>query len=245
MAFQSAQSARASIGLLNASGYTRQAQSTCAAQALEVTTLADRAKVFIPGQTMGDGSFDMVLDTTNATNSQFAVLHTWKSTTPTPLDFAPEGYATGNPVMMYNAIETQVTTQAAVGATVDAKVTFIAADDVDCCGFSVEDYTALTITTTGTARDSGIVGGTVNGGVAHLHITSISNTSDTVTIEHSVDGSTAWATLVTFTAVTGAGGPSSQRVVVAPGTSVRKFLRVIDTIVGAGTTVRQVSFARR
>lgn len=242
MAFKNAQQSRASIGLLNASGYTRNFTSTWTSEALDVTTIADTAKVFIVGQNSADVSFDMVLDTVGTANLQFDVLKTWKSLAATPLDVAPEGYATGNPVFMYNAIQTQVATQAQVGSTVDASVTAIGDGFIDA-GVSVEDYTLISGTGNGAARDSGIAGGTANGGVAHLHVSQYASiTSDTITIEHSVDGSTAWATLVSFAVVTAL---TSERVVVAPGTTVRKFLRVVDTFSGAGSITRQVSFARR
>lgn len=244
MAVITAQQSRASIGLLHASGVIRTWSASSATDMLEVSTLLDTSKQFITGQTSSQLNFGMILDVINATNSQFNVLTTWKGSTDSPVDIAPAGYATGNTVWMVNALETQVTTSAAEAGTVDAAVTAIG-DGMDDWGISIEDYTGITITGNGTARDSGIVGGTANGGVAHLHVTAISNTSDTVTIEHSVDGSTSWATLVTFTAATTAAGPTSQRVVVAAGTTVRKFLRVVDTVVGAGTTTRQVSFARR
>ena len=38
---------------------------------------------------------------------------------------------------------------------------------------------------------------------------------------------------------------SGPPVTVADGTTVRRYLRVVDTVTGAGTTTRQVSFARR
>jgi hypothetical protein len=63
-----------------------------------------------------------------------------------------------------------------------------------------------------------------------------------VTIEHSVDGTTSWATLATFATVTGIG---SERVVVAPGTAVRRHLRVVDNVTGTGSHARLVTFARR
>lgn len=242
MAFKNAQQTRASIGLLNASGYTRSLAANDTTETLDTTTLVDTARASIVGPNTGDGSFDMILDTVGTANLQYSVLTTWKSTQPTPLDIAPEGYATSNPVIMYNALQTQVTTQAQVSTTVDASVSFMAGDGIDY-GVSVEDYTAITTTTTGTARDGAAATG--NGGVAHLHVTAYSGlTSNTVTIEHSVDGSTSWATLVTFTAATAV---TSQRVVVAPGTTVRRYLRVVDTVVvgGGGTNTRQVSFARR
>lgn len=242
MAFQGSQFARASIGLLNASGYTTNFNVVNEQAALDVTTLGNTAKAFIVGQVGANGSFDMILDTLPATNSQFDVLNVWKSTTPTPVDFAPEGYATGNPVLMINAIETQATTSAAVNGVALAKVTCLATGNPDL-GASVEDYTVITVTANGTARDSGVVGGNSNGGVAHLHVSAFTGvTNDIVTIEHSVDGSTSWATLVTFTTVTGL---TSQRVEVAVGTNIRRYLRVVDTITGTPTLTRQVSLARR
>lgn len=240
MAFQGAQFARASIGLLNASGYTTAFSAVNEQAALPVTVLTSTAAAFIVGQTSGSGSLDMVLDTIGTANLQYSVLTTWKSTQPTPLDIAPEGYATGNPVLMYNALQTQATTSAAVTGVAEAKVTFQGADQVDL-GVSVEDYTAVTVTGNGTARDG--LAASSNGGVAHLHVSAFATiTSDVVTIEHSVDGSTSWATLVTFAAVTGL---TSERVVVAAGTTVRRFLRVVDTVTGSGSVTRQVSFARR
>ena len=110
-------------------------------------------------------------------------------------------------------------------------------------GIVVENLTSVSVTGNGTARDSGIAGGTTNGGVAHLHITAWSGvTSSIVTIEHSVDGATAWATLVTFASATAI---TSERVVVAPGTTVRRHLRVVDTLTGTPVYTRGVFFARR
>ena len=59
---------------------------------------------------------------------------------------------------------------------------------------------------------------------------------------HSVDGVSAWATLVTFATVTAV---TAERVVVAPGTTVRRYLRVVDDVTGAGSISRGITFARR
>lgn len=244
MTFLTAHQSRASIGLLHASGYIRGWSGNSTSDMLEVSTIADTSKQFITGMTESGVSFDMILDVVASTNSQFNVLTTWKSASATPLDIAPAGYATGNVVFMMNALETNVTTSAEKSGTVDASVAAIG-NGADDWGISVEDYTGITITTNGTARDSGVVGGSANGGVAHLHVTSITNTSDIITIEHSTTGVGAWSTLVTFATATTAAGPTSERVVIAPGTTVSRYLRVVDTVTGAGTTTRQVSFARR
>jgi hypothetical protein len=76
-----------------------------------------------------------------------------------------------------------------------------------------------------------------------MHVTAFSGlTNNIVTIEHSVDGATSWNTLVTFATYTGI---TSERVVVAAGTTVRRYLRVVDNVTGAGSTTRAVAFARR
>ena len=98
----------------------------------------------------------------------------------------------------------------------------------------------ITVDTTGTAQNNGA--GTTNGGIAHLHVSAYSGlTSDVITIEHSVNGSTSWATLVTFATVTAV---TSEQVVVAPGTTVRQYLRVVDDVTGTGSVTRAVAFAR-
>ncbi len=108
-------------------------------------------------------------------------------------------------------------------------------------GTIIEDLTAITIDGNGTARDGGA--GSSNGGVAHIHSTAFSGfTSNDVTIEHSVDGSTSWATLVTFAQITGLSG---ERVEVAAGATVRRYLRVVDNVTGTGSNTRSVAFGRR
>jgi len=41
------------------------------------------------------------------------------------------------------------------------------------------------------------------------------------------------------------GAVGSERITIAAGTSVPRYLRVVDTIVGTGSTTRVVTFARR
>jgi hypothetical protein len=143
-------------------------------------------------------------------------------------------------VWLLKANQSQASVMSAVADVVTVAVTIQADGGVDY-GVSVEDLTAITTTTSGTARDGGAA--STNGGVAHLHATAFSGlTSDVVTIEHSVNGSTLWATLVTFATVSGV---TAERVVVAPGTAVRQYLRVVDTVTGVGSCTRTVAFARR
>lgn len=81
------------------------------------------------------------------------------------------------------------------------------------------------------------------GGAGYLLVTALTGTL-TVTIEHSVDGSTAWETLISFTAQT-TGAPLSQVVLTAlPTTHVREYVRVAWTL-PSGAATFFVAFARR
>lgn len=241
MAFQSAQKARALVGTLNLSGYAKSVSVTWNQDALDVTTLADTAKAFIVGQDTATAAISLLYDTDTTAGGEYDFIQgTWKTTQPQPLTYAPAGLTTGSPALLMSAIET--TAGGSVSAS-DVAMMDVAAqiDGATDMGTVVEDLTAVTIDGNGTARDG--TAASANGGVAHLHVTAFSGlTSDVITIEHSVDGSTSWATLVTFATVSAI---TSERVVVAAGTTVRRYLRVVDNVTGTGSCTRSVSFARR
>jgi hypothetical protein len=239
MAYVSAQKARAAIGLLNASGYTESFNVAWESMVLDVSTLADAAKAFIVGQQSASAAFTMFLDTSAAANGQFDVLHDWKSSTPSPVSFAPEGFAATGLVVLVDAIETNATTSAAVADVVKAAVAAISTGAIDV-GVAIEDFRAVTADGNGASVNNGA--STANGGVAHLHVTAFSGlTSDVILLEHSTDDS-IFTTLGTFTTVTGL---TSQRLTIAAGTTVNQYLRLTDDVTGTGSITRSVSFARR
>jgi len=233
--------ARVAVGLLNASGYARGYSVSKSTEVLDTTVLTDTAKTSIPGRTEGSFSIDMLLDNATTANSQIDVFTDWPaSTTAYPLTLAPAGFAADSLALLVNGWETDLSTSSAVGDVVAASASGIATGGVDA-GVMVEDFTAITEDTEGTARNNGAA--TANGGVAHLHVSAYSGLDDDViTIEHSVNGSTSWATLVTFATVTGV---TSERVEVAPATTVRQYLRVVDNVTGTGSVTRAVAFSRR
>lgn len=239
MSFVASLKSRAYLGLLNLSCYSRTFNATSTTDALEVTTICDTAKRFIVGLSAGSVSLDGPLDTDATANGFADGVHDLKQST-APFSYAPEGVSAGSAVLMGLAVESNVTTQATVSGTVDWSLSADISDGLEA-GAAIEAENAITADTTGSAQNNGA--GTTNGGVAHLHVTAFSGlTSDAITIEHSVNGSTSWATLVTFATVTGV---SSERVVVAPGTTVRQYLRVVDDVTGTGSITRAVAFARR
>ena len=240
MGFVSAQASRVAVGLLNASGYTRGYNLTAATAALDTTVLSDTAKTFIIGQDESSGSLDMLFDTVGTTNLQYSALTAQKATGPYPLTLCPDGFTTGQVAVMVNAHLGNFTGVAPVADVVTCSAAFQSTGNFDV-GTVLENFAAITVDGNGTARDNGAA--TANGGVAHLHVTAFSGlTNNIVTIEHSVDGSTSWATLVTFATYTAL---TSERVEVAAGTTVRRYLRVVDNVTGTGSTTRFVSFARR
>jgi len=228
-------------GAMDLAGYTRNVQLPWTQDMLEVTTLADTAKRFITGQDTSTMTVDMVLDTDAAAGTQWTVLAGMKNAGGDyPFTLLPNGTSVGSECWMVHAIETTFNTSATAAGTVDLAISAQTDGDTDL-GVVVDPPTAITIDGNGTARDNGAA--STNGGVAHLHVTAFSGlTNNIVTIENSVDGSTSWATLVTFATYTGI---TSERVVVAAGTTVRRYLRVVDNVTGTGSTTRAVTFARR
>lgn len=240
MAFVNAQKSRLVVGQVPLSGYTRQFGVDTSSEMLDVSVLESTAKAFIPGQTMSGFSIGLILDTDTTANGLWDRLTSWKSAAPVAVTFGPSGLAALSEVFLLGAYAAQVGMTSTASGTVDASVNGQPDGPADA-GYSLEDFTAMTETTNGTARD--LMASSANGGVAHLHVSAFSGlTSNDVTIEHSANGTSGWATVGTFTQVTGV---TSQRLVIAAGTTVNRYLRVVDTIVGTGSCTRAVSFARR
>jgi hypothetical protein len=233
---------RVVLGPLNLSAHLRQAGFNYAADVHEVTTLqvTGNAKVFIPTLTTSTWAFDGPLDVDPTANLPYDILtDNWREAE-LAITFAPAGLSTGSIVFVASSIQTEFSAMSDNSGGTDWSASGQTNGSFDC-GVSVEDFTAVTIDGNGTARDGGAA--TANGGIAQLHVSAFSGlTNNVVTIEHSVDGSTSWTTLVTFATYTGL---TSERVVVAAGTTVRRYLRVVDNVTGTGSTTRQVSFCRR
>lgn len=197
-----------------------------------------RAKSYINGQRDGSAQIDMALDTAYAALSQYTTLLTWRDTS-TPVTFGMDGVAAGAATWMLDAVQSSLSVSSEVAGTVDVSVQMNASLGVDW-GAVIAAETQITTDTNGASVDNGA--STANGGVAHLHVTEFTGlTSNDITIEHSTNNS-VWATLATFTQYTATG---SERIVVAPGTTVNRYLRVVDNVTGTGSTTRLVAFARR
>jgi len=238
MAFRNAQQARVYVGILGASCYARSAKFDSTTDTLDVTTLCDTAKVSIVDQETSSFSVDGPLDVDATTNGQYDAIATIKAaTTPTPITYMPLG--TDGAVWLTESNETNFTTMAGIGATVDWSMTAQTTGQTDLNGTVLDDNVAVTATQNGSAIDGAAA--TSNGAVFHLHVTAFTGiTSDDVTIEDSATGSSGWATIATFTQATGL---TSQRVAITG--AVKQYVRVVDTVAGTGSITRHVSMARR
>jgi hypothetical protein len=239
MAFLPSYNSRVLLGALNLSCQARDVSLSHEIDTHDVTTLCDTSRVYIPGKSQASFSASGPLDTLGAAGNPFAIFAAWTAAE-WPITYAPRGLTTGYEALMVSGVNTSFAPKSGVGDPTDYSVSAIA-NGFDY-GVMLEDgLTAITIDGNGTARDNAAA--TSNGGVAHLHVSAFSGlTNNIVTIEHSVDGSTSWSTLVTFATYTGV---TSERVEVAAGTTVRRYLRVVDNVTGTGSTTRSVAFARR
>jgi hypothetical protein len=232
MPFVSATKSRVLAGTLSASCYSRGFSLSSGVDMLDVSTLCDDAKAFIPGQESSTASFTLIYD-----EAQAAHAGTWATAGNLPVTFLPGGAAVGDAAFLIDSIRTDYSTTTSVTGTVDASITTQTTGDTGY-GVCVAALAAITTDTNGTAVDN--AASSTNGGVAHLHVTAFAGlTSDVITIEHSTNNST-WATLATFTTVTAA---TTQRLAVTG--TVNRYLRVVDDVTGTGSCTRLVAFARR
>lgn len=236
MAFVPSYKSRIFVGSLGWHAYATGFDFNDAVDMLETTVLQDTSKRFIPGSEGGALNVATNLDT--ATSGNFAAFNTWKGT-PQVETLLWAGTTAGSECLMVLANQSSFTVSSPVNGVVTAQGVQTADGGTDF-GVVLDPETAITANGTTTAINNG--GATTNGGVAHLHVTAFSGlTSDTILVEHSTDNST-FTTLGTFTVVS---GTTSQRLVIAPGTTVNQYVRVRDTVVGTGSCTRIVTFARR
>lgn len=237
MAFAPGIDSRYFVGSTRFSVFGRSLSVDVTCDQLEASSCEDRAQVYINGQKNGSASIDMMLDTEHAT--QFSLLNTWQ-TTPQPVTVGFDGVAIGATAWMLLGNQSAVSFGSTASGMVETSVSIQPDGGVDW-GQVIAAEAAVTADGNGAAVDGGAA--STNGGVAHIHSTAFSGlTSNAVIIEQSANGTTGWSTVATFTTTTDIG---SERVVVAPGTSVARYLRVVDDVTGTGSHTRFVTFARR
>ncbi len=244
MAFQPSYNSRLYVGPIMYAQYVKDFGGSSDVDQLDVTTLANadgtpkKSKEFINGKESTTVTINAYLDGTGTAGSQFALANTWKSTAQV-VTLLPYGGTRGSLALNMKANQSDVTVMSDQGGVVEVAHSLVA-DGETYAGVVIDPLTAITADTNGTSVDNGAA--STNGGWAHLHVTAFTGlTSDSVIVEHSTNDS-VWATLGTFTLVA---GTTSERLEIAPGTTVNRYLRIRDDVTGTGSCTRIVSFARR
>jgi len=236
MAFVPGFNSRFFVGSQRWSVYARSLSAGVMVDQIDVSSMEDRAKAYAYGQKGGDASIDMMLD--GVGSGQFALANTWQDTQQ-PVTLGFDGCDITDTVWLINGNRSSATVGDTLGDVATLSVSVQPDGPVDW-GVVIAAEGAITIDTDGTSVDNGAA--TSNGGVAHLHTTAFSGlTSNSVVIEHSTDNA-AWVTLATSASITATG---SERITVAAGTTVRRYMRVRDDVTGTGSTTRMLAFARR
>lgn len=151
----------------------------------------------------------------------------------------PDGVTVGATALMAVCDQAGFAVDASSDATVPLSIEAMPDAGIDW-GVVLHGLTAETADANATSVDN--TAATTNGGVAALHLPAYSGlTNVVVKVQHSTDNST-WVDLVTFATATGV---TSERVVVATGTTVRRYLRATTDVTGTGTCTPVVAFARR
>ena len=236
MAFVAGKNARIISGTLPWSGYCNQTDLSITPNTTDTTVLTSSGKESIP--TLNEGKLSLAGFVEVTTEDPYAAALPL-ATSGDVFSFAPAGFALGNVVYVVQTNATSYPIAASVDKAVAFKLDVITTGTLDH-GQSLADLAQIGTTTTGSSYDN--TAATANGGASMLHVTQYAGiTNVIVKVQHSVDNS-SWADLVTHTTAT---TTTSERAVVAPATTVRRYLRSVATVSGAGTVTFQHSFCRR
>lgn len=225
------------------SSFLNQAGTDQDAQLLETTTFNAGNRTYLGGFKGGTVSLQGFWD--GAAGAVDAILGAaLGSAAAQVMTIAPDGLTVGKRLKLLSARETKYGTTTPVDGVVGVTADIQADGGIDA-GVSLHALAAETATGSSASVDNAILSS--NGGVAHLHVTVVTavggDTLD-VKVQHSTNDST-WVDLVTFTQLTTA--TTKERVVVAAGTTVNRYLRANWTKGGAGSPsyTFAVGFGRR
>jgi hypothetical protein len=224
------------------SAYFTDMTATTTVETAETSTFGSSAKEYIGGLKDGTVSLSGMFEGTADTGTDDYFSGILGSATKQKVIVAPEGHANGYRAVMLQADDTSYEVSGAIADVVQASAEFQSSDGVEH-GVILSSGSAVSATGNGTGVDNSA--SSANGGVAFLSVpTNTRNGNITVKVQQSADNST-FTDLVTFTAVTST-QKTSERIEVAAGTSIARYLRVNYTVAGStGTATPTVAFSRR
>lgn len=204
----------------------------------EVTTIQQTGVKFVPGLKSGSISLAGPQDSTGQ-SLHAEILSSVGVDNGLTVTLLPDGDAVGKPALFAVTDPTDWAIDAsateAVGFTMNAT-----ADESVEMGYVLHALGAETADGNGTAVDRAV--SSTLGAAAVLHVTAFTGlTNAIIKVQHSPDNS-VWSDLVTFTTVTAIG---SQRVTVAAGTTINRYLRVNTDVTGTGSVTYLAAVAPR
>ena len=240
MAFIHGKSAGIVHGVYDLTSYLNDASVSQDVETAETTAFGASAKTYITGlrdatisaSGMFDGAADAIDEVLTASIG---------SDTLAPMIVAQSGLTGAERAYILQSKTTSYDVSSPVGDVVSVSFDSQADGGVDDAVL-LTNLAAITATGNGTGRDN--TTSTTNGGMAQVNVTA--NTLDNTLVfkvQHSADNST-WADLATFTTVP-ATTTTSERVLVASGTTVNRYLRANYTTSGTGSITFIMAFARR
>lgn len=242
MAYLHGKSTAVLFGGYNLSGFLNEASVSESAETAETTAFGNNAKTYIMGLVDGTMSLSGMFDA--ATDAVEPVITTvLGSDTASVVSVVPGGLTLGGPSYGCNSRLTTFEVSAPVADVVSLSAEVQATGGIDR-GVVLAPATVYSATANGTAVDNAAA--TTNGGTGYIHVTANSrNGACTFKVQHSADNST-WADLLTFTNTT-ASTLTAERVSVAAGTTVNRYLRAACTTFGGstGSVTATITFSRR
>jgi len=208
----------------------------------ETSSFGTSAKTYVVGHRDGTVSLGGMFESTASVGTDQFFASALSSATKIKLIVAPQGHSNGAGAILLQADDTSYEVSSAIADIVQASAEFQSTDAVEH-GKILSSGSTVTATGNGTSVDNGA--STTNGGAGFLSVpVNTRNGNITVKIQHSADNST-FADLVTFTVVSST-TKTSERVEVASGTTVNRYLRVNYTVAGStGSATPVVAFTRR
>jgi hypothetical protein len=224
------------------STYFNDVSASTSVDTAETSAFGTSAKTYVVGHRDGTVSLGGMFEGTASTGTDQYFASVLGSATKQKVIVAVEGHSNGTGAIMLQADDTSYEVSSAIADIVQASAEFQSTDAVEH-GKILSSGSTVTATGNGTSVDNGA--STANGGAGYLSVpVNTRNGNITVKIQHSADDST-YADLVTFTTVTST-TKTSQRVEVASGTTVNRYLRVNYTVAGStGSATPVVAFTRR
>jgi hypothetical protein len=241
MAFIHGKSSQVLHGAHNLGAFLNDASASADVEVAETTSFGSSAKTYLVGLRDGTVSASGMFD--GAAGAVDEVLSaSIGSDTLAPVTIGYNGTTLGNRVTILKAKTTSYEVSTPVGDVVAVSYSAQADGGLDQ-GVSLAALASISATTTGSSHDNSA--SSANGGVAQLHVTVNTRNADaTIKVQHSADNA-VFVDLATFTVVATT-VVTSERVIVASGTTVNRYLRAVNTLAsGTGSITYQVSFARR